>query len=120
VEIVTVFGQEFSEGVAVIAAEIFKKLAADSWDIYTALSFLVAETFARWTVIGAKVRVGLHRGTVHMEREDIGGYWPGMLIAGIVMDTVKHRIQVVLPEQPLIGEHYFNCGPARSTGGKTQ
>jgi hypothetical protein len=120
VEVVTVFLQVFEKTVPLFPAEAPEKFGASFENIDVPPRFVVAQALARRPVICAKIRIGFHCGTVRVEGENIGGHRARVLIAGVTVDAVEDRIEVVRPEQLLILEEKSYGGATRRAHWESQ
>lgn len=113
VQIVAVFFQVVAEVVVVFSAKKLEECGAGFGVVDAPLRFFVSQTLARRSIIGAEKGIGFGRGAVGVEGENIRGHRPRRLVARVTVDAIEHRIELVSPKQPQVGEENIDGDPAR-------
>ena len=70
-KIVTVFRKELAKSLIIRSSIIFEDLLANPRHINAPRGFLVAQTFARQSMVGAKPGIRLDRGSVRVKGKNI-------------------------------------------------
>lgn len=120
VKIVTVFVQEGAEVVVVFAAVEFEEFGAGFGDVHAASSLFVAQALARRPVVRTKVSVGFSRGAVGVVGKNIRGHGPRLLVSRIAVDAVENGREIVIAEQPQVGEENIDGDPPGRTHRQSQ
>lgn len=113
-EIVAIFVEVGPEVVVVCSAEMSEEFSAGFGDIDPAARFVVTETFARGTVVGAEKSVGDDWCAVSMERVDVSSHRATIFVAGITSNAIEFRCESPGAESLQVVE---NNGPRDLTGG---
>ena len=86
-----------------LSPEFLEKGSSGLGDVDLADGFIVADPFARGTVVGAEKGVGLHGGAIGVEGIDIGGD-AGVFVARVGADPVEDRGKAEVAKASLIFE----------------
>ena len=91
------------EKVSIIGTAVFlEECRACLWHIDSAHSLLIGQAITGRSVVGTEPSIGLQRRAIDMEGKHICPHRPRFLIAGIPMDAVEDRIEIMLTQQPLV------------------
>ena len=105
VRVEAVFVQELREPFVVRPTVFLEQGRADLGNLDFEQGFLVAQAFAAGAVISAEPRVDLDGRAVDVEGRDVGRDDAGVRSAHAVVDAVERRREVVVAQEPLVGEH---------------
>jgi hypothetical protein len=102
VQVVAVVAQVVEEIGIIGTAVFFEECSACLWHIDSAHGLLIGQSVTGRTVVGTKPGIGLHRRAIGMEGKHICAHGPRFLIAGITMDAIENRVEIMLTQQPLV------------------